>query len=305
MSCERIAALSGVPLGTVQKVFSGVTRNPRYQTLSALNKAFTEKAGKSGPGCAPQNVRNYTYCTETSGTKPLLSHAAEQEHSYQTDGSSALAGTPGNNPGENSEAVGDRNSKHHYDRQGQYTLKDYLALPDDQRVELIDGVFYDMSAPLTLHQTISFTIATALARFIDDNNGSCEVFEAPVDVQLDCDERTIVEPDVCIVCDPEKITRERIVGAPDFVVEVLSPSTRKKDQTLKLWKYANAGVREYWMVDPDSLQISVFDFEHDGRIRLYGFHDQVPVGIYQGKVKVDFERAWKKISRFYGSGEQK
>ncbi|MCD7841088.1 MAG: Uma2 family endonuclease, partial [Lachnospiraceae bacterium] len=133
-------------------------------------------------------------------------------------------------------------SKH----QGEYSLEDYLALPDDQRVELIDGVFYDMAAPTLIHQAIGSRVWRSFDAYIGKNLGSCMAFTAPVDVQLDCDDKTIVQPDVLIICEPSKLRRERVYGAPELVVEVLSPSTSKKDRLLKLTKYKKAGVREYW-----------------------------------------------------------
>ncbi|MCC8049249.1 MAG: Uma2 family endonuclease [Clostridiales bacterium] len=117
-------------------------------------------------------------------------------------------------------------SKH----QGEYSLEDYLALPDDQRVELIDGVFYDMAAPTLIHQAISGRLLIHFSNYIAGNRGSCMAFTAPVDVQLDCDDKTIVQPDVLIICDPSKLRRERVYGAPELVVEVLSSSTSKKDE---------------------------------------------------------------------------
>lgn len=113
-------------------------------------------------------------------------------------------------------------------------------------------------------------------------------FISPVDVQLDCDDRTIVQPDVLILCDKSKYTPARIIGAPDFVAEVLSKSTRKKDIFIKLNKYKNAGVREYWMIDPDKKTVMVWNFEKDDEVRMYGFRDNIPVGIYNGECVIHF-----------------
>ena len=243
---EAISLLSGVPLSTVNKIFNGVTKSPRYSTILALERAL----------------------------------APEPEVLVLRDS----AGT---------EAVDiDRESDHGrvWTRQGTYTLHDYLALPDDIRVELIDGVFYDMSSPINVHQLIAGEIHRVIATYLREKKATCMPFIAPADVQLDCDDRTIVQPDVFVVCDREKIPRARIFGAPDLVIEVLSPSTRKKDITIKTQKYMNAGVREYWIVDPVRKKVLVYLFEkHDySNMLLFGFDQKVPVNIFGGDCEVDF-----------------
>lgn len=176
---------------------------------------------------------------------------------------------------------------------GEYTLDDYMALPEDERVELIDGMFYDMAAPHTLHQAIIGEIFGVLRAYIRSNKGKCMALSAPTDVQLDCDNKTVVQPDVMIVCDRDKFKYGRVYGAPDFVVEVLSPSTAKKDGTLKLSKYCNAGVKEYWLVDPKKRRVVVYDLEKDAFPTVYTFEDEVPVGIFEGKCKVDFKEIYE------------
>ena len=236
----QMAELSGVPLGTIQKIFSGETESPRYDTLQALERLFTEIP------------------------------AVQEGTFYQAD------------------------------RNGSYTLDDYYALPEDQRVELIDGYFYEMLAPTFGHQTIGGEIYRQVANYIMDKGGSCRPFIAPVDVQLDCDERTMVQPDVGIVCDPDKIKRFGIYGAPDFLVEVISPSTKKKDYIKKLAKYMEAGVREYWILDPYQKRLLVYFFEGDVFPVIYGLDQPVPVGIYNGDLVIDFSNIAKWIEESLG-----
>ncbi len=185
-------------------------------------------------------------------------------------------------------------------QQGEYTLEDYYAIPEDKRMELIDGVLYDMtSAPSYIHQAIAAAVFRQLDAYIERKGGSCMPFFAPCDVQLDCDNRTMVQPDVMIVCDRDKLRRRVLFGAPDFVVEILSPSTRQKDMHIKLHKYRKAGVREYWMVDPDKQTITVYDLEHDSFPTVYGFRDQVPVNIFDGDCLVDFAKILEQIEFLY------
>ena len=182
-----------------------------------------------------------------------------------------------------------------YGEARKHTLEDYYALPEERRVELIDGEFYDMAAPSLKHQTMLLEIAIMIKQYIRNNSGKCQVFIAPCDVQLDCDRYTMVQPDIMIICDPKKITDRCVVGAPDFVLEVLSPTTRKKDITIKLKKYEAAGVREYWMVDLEKEHVIVYYFEKSSYPIIYGIRDRVSVGIYEGKLVIDFAEIYGQI----------
>jgi len=138
-----------------------------------------------------------------------------------------------------------------------------------------------------------------LISLILGNNGSCIPFIAPTNVQLNCDDKTMVGPDVLVVCDRSKITKARIVGAPDLIVEILSPGRWFVDTILKMKKYKEAGVREYWVVDPDEKKLAVFHFEENDDPVEYTFDDQVPVGIWNGECKVDFALIYERIRFLY------
>ena len=181
-------------------------------------------------------------------------------------------------------------------KDGGYTLSDYLSLPEDERYELIDGTLYKMFAPTTTHQGIAGYIHGEFRSFVRSRNGSCFPMISPVDVQLDCDDKTIVEPDVLILCDRSKINKARVYGAPDFVLEILSPSTRRKDMTLKLAKYSCAGVREYWILDPDKKAVVQYDLEHVAIPVIYGPEDSVPVLIWEGECKIDLKDMFAELA---------
>ena len=174
-------------------------------------------------------------------------------------------------------------------RQGEYTLEDYYAWPEEQRIELIDGWIFEMNAPTGIHQIIAGSIYTEITNYIRKHKGKCIPFIAPTDVRLDEDNRTMVQPDVFVICDRDKLGEgmRRMEGAPDFIVEVLSKSTEKKDMYLKTSKYCNAGVREYWLVDYERKRIIQYYFEEND-IALFTFSDEVPVRIYDGKLKISF-----------------
>lgn len=177
-----------------------------------------------------------------------------------------------------------------------YTASERDALPQERRTELIDGVLYDMSSPTLKHQRICKLLCRQLDDCITLHPCPCEAFISPVDVALDRDEFTLVQPDVFVVCSPDMIREKSIQGAPDFIAEVLSPSTAAKDKSMKLWKYMRAGVREYWIVDPDKEKVVVYCLEEtsgpfpDWDVTTYGFHDQIPITISKGACSIDMDR---------------
>lgn len=184
-------------------------------------------------------------------------------------------------------------------RPGEYTLEDYLALPEDQRVELIDGYFYDMASPHILHQTIAMRIGYQMLNRVEKTKGPCRPLSLPVDVQIDRDDKTVLCPDLIILCDPMVLVKNgRVFGAPDFVIEILSPSTRKRDLTLKLAKYSMAGVRELWYVDPKNLRVLVYDLENEELPVTYTFEDKVPVLIWNSEFSVDFKDVYDYVKDY-------
>ena len=184
-------------------------------------------------------------------------------------------------------------SRTEWERQGEYTAEDYYTLPDEKRVELIDGVFYDMASPGSMHQILVSRIFMAFANYIDSNRGTCIPLISPMDVQLDKDDKTMLQPDVLIVCDREKFQKRIVYGAPDLVVEILSESTRNKDLLIKLNKYYNAGVREYWIVGPKNRQVIVYTFENGVEVHMYDAESVVPVDIFGGECRVDFGKIFE------------
>ncbi len=231
---QQISRISGIPLSTVQKIFTGETKNPRYETLQALRQAlFSEESA---------------------------SLVAESMTTY---------GVPNK-------------------KQGDFTIEDYYAIPEDRRVELIDGVIYDMSAPTISHQELVGELFYQIKSFIRTQGGQCKPYLSPTDVQLDRNDRTMVQPDLIIVCNPAQLTDTCIVGAPDFILEVVSPSSRRRDYIIKTHKYMDAGTREYWIVDPYKETVLVYYFEDENSPIIYPMNTRIPVRIYEGKLELDF-----------------
>lgn len=181
--------------------------------------------------------------------------------------------------------------------QGEYTVEDLERFPEDSYVELIDGVLYSLSSPTIEHQTIASSIWMQLKLYIKLNKGRCIVTIAPCDVRLrEDDNKTLVQPDLFVTCDRKKIVSGKIKGAPDFVLEVLSPSTKTKDYTIKLQKYHEAGVREYWLVDPDKEKVIVYLLEDDINTFLYTFDDKIPVAIWNNECYVDMREIKEELN---------
>ena len=260
---QTIADHTGIPVSTVQKVLSGKTLSPKPRTMEVLRQFFSvfedttlhcEYPQKDGNTVSDASVVRETPGVYT-GTEKLEYDPViydEWPHKKLTD--------------------------------LRYTIADYYALPKDVHAELINGELIRMDAPKRIHQKLLMFLAASFYNFIRENDGSCEVYPATFDVQLDQDDYTMVQPDVVVICDQEKLTDNGVYGAPDLCVEILSRSSRNKDMVLKLQKYMEAGVREYWIVDPELRRILVYMEEKEALCEIYSFEDPIPVGIWDGRL---------------------
>ena len=160
-----------------------------------------------------------------------------------------------------------------------YTYSDYVQWDDDERWELIDGVPYVMSAPSPRHQELLGNLHGQLWSFLKGKQ--CKVYMAPFDVRLNADkfDNTVVQPDIVIVCDREKIDKAGCAGAPDMVVEILSPSTSRYDRTLKFNTYLKSGIREYWVIDPATKTLAVHILK-DGNYISHAYTDEDIVNVH-------------------------
>lgn len=161
-----------------------------------------------------------------------------------------------------------------------YTIEDIYALPEGERAELIDGKIYYMAPPSRGHQRILVDLSYQIEDYIRHKNGTCEVDIAPFAVFLNEDDSNYVEPDISVICDPSKLDEKGCHGAPDWIIEIVSPTNRSMDYYKKLFKYKTAGVREYWVVDPEKKLIMAYRFEKE-MMQQYSFGEDVPVGIYE------------------------
>ena len=262
-SVAQLSQYSGVPEGTIRKIITGGSKNPRVATMNALEKVLI----------GDENVytgKSYQYDSQAS-----VSFVCEGEAEYNA-GSTALNFKPGQ------QVSGDTIKK-----QGEYTVEDYMALPDGDRKELIDGVFYDMATPLFIHQAVAASLFYKIQSFIKENKGDCIAVMAPSAVQLDCDDKTMVEPDIYIICNRDKIKRFGVYGAPDFVLEVLSDSTRNKDLKIKSFKYMNAGVREIWYIDLKTRTLITYYEGDDYLPAIHPLEGTLGLAIYDGRLEIN------------------
>ena len=182
------------------------------------------------------------------------------------------------------------------DESKRYTYADYLTWLDDKRRELINGFIHLMSAPMRVHARVSQKINIRIGTFIEKKKGKCHIYYAPFDVRLPLTGETeddkifnVVQPDICVICDLSKLDEKGCIGAPDLIIEILSPSTLKYDWNYKFNLYEAAGVKEYWIVDPNAKAINAFLLQADGKYNLgtiYECNQEVPVSIFEG-LKID------------------
>lgn len=169
-----------------------------------------------------------------------------------------------------------------------YTIEDFYNMPEEIRAELIDGEIIYMASPSRIHQEILGELFNQIKNYIKSKNGRCHVYPAPFGVQLNESTDTVLEPDISVICDPVKLNDRGCLGAPDWIIEIASPSNPQHDYITKLNLYNSANVREYWIVDPQSSSIYVYNMDGDHFcVKVYSFDDTVKVGIYED-LYIDF-----------------
>ncbi|MBR0085770.1 MAG: Uma2 family endonuclease [Lachnospiraceae bacterium] len=252
LSISDISEYAGVPLGTLNKIFSGQTESPRRDTIRALEKFFSEDM----PVYGKVNTDYY----ETKGELPSENMVCETAVSY---------GAP-------------------VRKQGEYTVDDIEMLDEYPLAELIDGVLYDLATPTLNHQRIAMLLYRQSMDFIDSRGGACEAFATAVGVHLEDFKKNYLIPDFFIVCDDEKKKEDGIYGAPDFVVEIISPSSDKKDTVIKRRKYMESGIREYWAIDLKRESVYVY-LKDDPVGRIHPLEGKLGVNIYGGELEIDLD----------------
>lgn len=165
-----------------------------------------------------------------------------------------------------------------------YTVDDIYALPEGERAELVDGRIYYMASPTRNHQLIAVELITVINSYIKANGGSCEPYIAPFAVFLNKNKLNYFEPDISVICDKYKLTDKGCNGAPDWIIEIVSPSSIRMDYSVKLFKYRTAGVREYWIINPMKKVVQTYVFEGEEDANMYFFGDEISVYIFDGLI---------------------
>ena len=167
------------------------------------------------------------------------------------------------------------------------TLQQYEQLPENIRAEVFDGEIFYMASPSQEHQTLLTELLVSIRNYLQRKKGECFVFPAPFDVKLSDRPLTIVQPDIMIICDKTKLDGTRCNGAPDFIIEIISPGNPADDYIRKLYYYQKFGVREYWIVDPQRKSVTVNFFEKNILNVPYTFDSIIKVSIYED-LYIDF-----------------
>ena len=279
LTTAEVALLADLPVSTVSKIMTGETKNPTTLTIEKIDAALKKEEARCRLEAYLLAMKDYciehqTEDFDSSKFEKIYRKKHKLEDKPISEADSLLEPYPiwGNAALKKKKSV---------------SVKEYFKMSVENRwVELVDGRMVINEAPGMAHQMLVKSINKQIEHFIDENHGDCQVFDMGVNVQLDANEDTILIPDILVICDKSKIKDFGILGAPDWVIEVVSPSTRHYDYKKKTYKYLSHGVREVWLVDPDKKVIVTYVDGEYMMSHLYQFGDEVPVAIYDGRLKI-------------------
>lgn len=304
----ELAEHSGVPISTVAKILGGTTKYPRQNSVDAMARALDAAKTAAEDARSDSTMNSVPSRASFSRTASEIAGTMLRESGYVFGTSAKKAGSTFSGKhasdyagGEPYAAASAGNAAFASEKHSmRYTIDDYLTLPDDRRAELIDGKFYDMAAPTGMHQTIQLQVWRQIDDCIRRHHMACIAQTAPFDVQIFNDPYTVVQPDIMVFCtNPAEALADRAHSAPDFIAEILSPSTAFRDRTQKLCLFRDAGVKEVWLISPQDQNIEVWLFSKGRETpEIYTFRDSVPLGISSGRCSVDFTDILSQIERF-------
>ena len=287
MTVAELALRADLPVGTVSKIMTGETKNPSYLTVEILDKTLAQEEIYARLRAYQKAIGEYIkehpdeefihsefekyYRKKHHLNDQAILYAHPDGDEYWISGDLAL----------NTRAESDAPKKKDY-----VTFEEFCrTTPESRRYELLNGRLIINEEPSILHQDIVQNLGYLINQYITNNHGPCRMYNVGVGVRFYDDNDTYLVPDIVVVCDPDTIKERYVEGPPDWIIEVASPSTANYDRKDKLSKYMISGVREYWIVNPIKKRVTVHIFT-DEISAIYSFEDEIPVGIYEGKLKI-------------------
>ena len=278
LTTKDLAYLAELPLGTVSKIFTGETKKPSYLTIEKLDAALKREEMLTRVRAYEQAMKEYfSKHPEDDGNQSKFEALYRKEHHLSSEPIPYAVPIEDDLVTRGHLALQYRNM----------TVSDLEDLGEQRGYQLIDGHLIVAQMAGVKHQRMVRYIGRQIEKFILDNGGKCEVFDVGVNVFPDEDDLTLVIPDIAVVCNPSMIDDRGIQGAPDWIVEVVSASTRKIDYHKKLHKYMDSGVREYWIVDIDRQMVTVCVNGEPMQISIFNFEQDIPVMIYDKKLLIN------------------
>lgn len=279
ITTAQLAYLADLPVGTVSKIITGETKNPKLSTIEKLDSALCKEEAKRRLSAYLQAMKEYYEAHPDAPRGPNdFEPIYRKMHNLE------------NKPIEYADSLTEDYpiwANLALKRAGKIKSEDFLREGNDNRfVELFEGKKIYNEAPSLDHQLIVKSIAKQIDTYIDAHNGKCSVFDMGINVRLDENEDTILIPDILVLCDEEKYRPYGILGAPDWIIEVASASSRKYDFKDKSIKYLRSGVRELWLVDPEKEIVVVYTDEEYFLSHLYHFGENIPVKIYNNELTI-------------------
>ena len=315
----QLEKFSGVPEVTIRKLVTGRTKNPRKGTVDALSRILNpwnsegSKAGAASENEKPKEAGKMPENEMLMTIEEMRAEIDRRRYSYkQLERFTAIPAATIRR------LINGQTKKPRMDvmfslsavlrpssrddtikRQENYDLEDYLSFSEDDRMEMIDGILYELPGPDEGHQFVLGAIFHSLYGQIHDHGNVCFPFMAPLGVQLDKDDKTVVQPDIFLAGNSSFFKEGRYQGAPELVVEIISRETVQKDFQIKYMKYKLAGVKEYWIVDASRRRVITWVFKEETASGIYCYDEQVPVMAFKGAFAVDFPRIWKEMDAYF------
>ncbi len=277
LTTAQLAYMAELPIGTVSKIMTGETRNPSHITIEKLDKVLAHEEMLARLQAYVTEFLEYIREHYEEGVDQI-SFEKEYRKKHNLDNAPLPYALPISTTANALEPALLTDNR--------VTEKILAELGENRQVELIDGHLVINEMPDMAHQVIVQNLGERIRDFIKAENGKCKMFNVGVNVRLDEDDYTIVIPDIAVLCDQSRLDEKGIVGPPDWVIEVVSPSTRSIDYNRKMHKYMSAGVREYWIIDSEKGKVATFIEGEPMMVNIYSFEDDIPVYIYDGKLKI-------------------